>query len=71
MGGWPDFRKNAERNRGMRTKAVSLTLSPSAGEVNSFLCLIGIQTKNVFFRFFASTIVEIPAFPNDFETAFL
>jgi hypothetical protein len=37
---------------------------------NSFICLIEIQAKNVFFRVFASAIGEIFVFSDDFKTAF-
>src|ERR1700758_5306375 len=52
----------------MRTKVNSRALSLSA---NSFICLIEIQAKNVFFRIFASAIREIFVFSDDFKTAFL
>ncbi len=39
--------------------------------LNSFICLIEIQAKNVFFRLFASAIGEIFVFSDDFKTAFL
>ena len=38
---------------------------------NSFICLIEIQAKNVFFRVLASAIGEILVFSDDFKTAFL
>src|SRR5206468_295154 len=56
---------------GMRTKVNSRALSLSAGQANSFVCLIEIQAKNVFFRVFASAIGEIFVFSDDFKTAFL
>src|SRR6266513_2572939 len=46
-------------------------LSLSAGKANSFICLIEIQAKNVFFRVFASAIGEIFVFSDDSKTAFL
>ena len=55
----------------MRTKVNSRALSLSAGSANSFICLIEIQAKNVFFRVFASAIGEIFVFADDFKTAFL
>ena len=55
----------------MRTKVNSRALSLSAGEVDSFICLIEIQAKNVFFRAFASAIGEIFVLSDDFKTAFL
>ena len=55
----------------MRTKVNSRALSLSAGEANSFICLIEIQAKNVFFRVFASAIGEIFVFSDDFKIAFL
>ncbi len=55
----------------MRTKVNSRALSLSAGSANSFICLIEIQAKNVFFRVFASAIGEIFVFSDDFKTAFL
>jgi hypothetical protein len=41
-------------------------ISRSQAEANSFICLIEIQAKNVFFRVFASTVGEIFVFPDDF-----
>ncbi len=56
-----------------RAPAVSLSnwLSLAAGWANSFICLIEIQAKNVFFRLFASAIGEIFVCSDNFETAFL
>ena len=54
----------------MRTKVNSRALSLSAGWANSFICLIEIQAKNVFFRVFASTIGEIFVFSDDFKPHF-
>ena len=55
----------------MRTEVNCRALSPSTGEANSFICLIEIQAKNVFFRVLASAIGEIFVFSDDFKTAFL
>src|SRR6476620_2537629 len=55
----------------MRTKVNSRALSLSAGQANSFICLIEIQAKNVFFRVFASAFGEVFVFSDDFKTAFL
>jgi hypothetical protein len=38
-------------------------LALASAEANSFICLIEIQAKNVFFRVFASAIGEIFVFP--------
>src|SRR6266487_302609 len=46
----------------MRTKVNYRALSLSAGQANSFICLIEIQAKHVFFRLFASAIGEIFVF---------
>ena len=46
-------------------------LALASGWANSVICLIEIQTKNVFFRVFASAIGEIFVFSDDFKTAFL
>lgn len=43
----------------------------ASGLPNSFVCLIEIQAKNVFFRVFASAIREIFVLADGFETAFL
>ena len=55
----------------MRTKVNSRALSLAAGLAHSFICVIEIQAKNVFFRDFASAIGEIFVFSDDFKTAFL
>ena len=55
----------------MRTKVNSRALSLSSGWANSFICLIEVQAKNVFFRVLASAIGEILVFSDDFKTAFL
>src|SRR4029450_10119324 len=52
-------------------RSIPRALSLSAGYANSFICLIEIQAKNVFFRVFASAIGEIFVFSDDFKTAFL
>src|SRR2546423_9225607 len=54
----------------MRTKVNSRALSLSAGSANSFICLIEIQAKNVFFRVFASAIGEIFVFSDDLKPHF-
>jgi hypothetical protein len=54
----------------MRIKANSRALSLSAGQANSFICLVEIQAKNVFFRVFASAIGKIFV-SDDFKNAFL
>ena len=46
-------------------------LALASGWANSFICLIEIQAKNVFFRVFASAIGEISVFSDNFKTAFL
>ena len=45
-------------------------LALASGEVNSFICLVEIQAKNVFFRVFASAIGEIFVFPMILEPHF-
>ena len=54
----------------MRTKVNSRALSLSAGSANSFICLIEIQAKNVFFRVFTSAIGEIFVFSDDLKPHF-
>src|SRR6266436_9027714 len=50
---------------------VDFSHSLASGWANSFICLIEIQAKNVFFRVFASAIGEISVFSDDLKTAFL
>lgn len=54
----------------MWTKVNSRALSLWAGQANSFICLITIQAKNVFFRIFASAIGEIFVVTDDSKAAF-
>ena len=49
----------------------SMETAGRPNSANSFICLIEIQAKNVFFRVFASAIGEIFVFSDDFKTAFL
>jgi hypothetical protein len=49
----------------------SMETAGRPNSANSFICLIEIQAKNVFFRVFAAAIRETFVFSDDFKTAFL